>query len=89
MKRRKFLKLCCAAVVAPSLSVSNTCCGGYTETTYNELLRLVRERRDAARQALIDDLERHFRIAWTAAIEDIPKSGWDWIEVSVPIHYKQ
>ena len=93
MNRRTFLKLVCAAVVAPSLPLLKP--APVPVLTRDSLLRLIKERRDAARQACIADLEQYLVVEGYSdryigmALEDIPAKGWGWVSLSIPINYKQ
>ncbi len=84
MNRRSFLKLCCAAVVAPSLPIA------YPELTEREkLIRYIKRRRDAARQALLDDsyvCTMRFNAKVDKGTGDFK---WVWVGYSVPLNYKQ
>jgi len=98
MKRRNFLKLCCAAVVAPLLPIEQSpqialgIPSAYHRQTCLQLRRLIEQRRNAARQALIDDLEEHFFDADnmpTWLNNDDNYSTWEWVRSSVTLNYKK
>ena len=88
MKRRNFLKLCCAAVVAPSLPLSKPV------SDYDKLKRLIECRIRQARRAMIDDLEEYF---FDAQYANMPTwldnadnySTWEWVKSSVVLNYKK
>lgn len=84
MKRRSFLKLVCAAVVAPSLP---TC--AITDVNRFALLELIERRRDAARDAMLRDFESTlFGLPVGIALDDIPKDAWGWVQVAGEINWK-